>query len=162
MEAVAAHAKVGKATLYRWWSNKAELVVDAFVSVVERDLRFSVTGPVKKTFRDQMHNWALAFRSPLGQVIAAVIGAGQSDPEILQAFRTHWMEPRRVEARKLLAHAVEVGEINGDIDFDTFLDLLYGPLYLRLLLKNAPLTHEFVDVVFDTFMPRLGPGNDQR
>jgi len=40
MEAVAARAGVGKATVYRWWPNKAELVIAAFASAVEEELRF--------------------------------------------------------------------------------------------------------------------------
>src|SRR5215813_11286966 len=135
IEAVAAHARVGKATVYRWWSNKAELVIDAFVSAVEDELRFPSAGPVLESIHAQMRRWVVIFRSPLGQIVATVIGAGQSEPEILEAFRTHWVEPRRVEARKLLKQAMDSGEIRSDIDPDAALDMLYGPLYLRLLLR---------------------------
>ena len=155
IEAVAAHAGVGKATVYRWWSNKAELVIDAFVSAVEKELRFPSAGPVLKSLHVQMRRWAVIFRSPLGQIVATVIGAGQSAPEILEAFRSHWVEPRRVEARRLLRQAMSDGEIRADIDPDTALDLLYGPLYLRLLLKHAPLDEAFVDMVFAIVSPVL-------
>ena len=153
VEAVAAHAGVGKATVYRWWSNKGELVIDAFVSAVEKELRFPSAGPVLQSIHVQMRRWAVIFRSPLGQIVAAVIGAGQSEPEILEAFRSHWVEPRRVEARRLLGQAITIGEIRADLDPDTVLDLLYGPLYIRLLLKHAPLNEEFVDTVFEIVSP---------
>jgi Tetracyclin repressor-like, C-terminal domain len=84
-----------------------------------------------------------------------VIGAGQSDPEILQAFRAHWVEPRRIEARRLLRLAMENGEVRDDLDPDTVLDLLYGPLYVRLLLKHAPLDEDFVNTVFEVVRPVL-------
>jgi hypothetical protein len=102
-----------------------------------------------------MRRWAVIFRSPLGQIVATVIGAGQSEPEILEAFRSHWVEPRRVEARTLLRLAMRNGEIRGDLDPDTVLDLLYGPLYIRLLLKHAPLDEDFVDIVFEIVSPIL-------
>ena len=153
VEAVAAHAGVGKATVYRWWSNKGELVIDAFVSAVEKELRFPSAGPVLQSIHVQMRRWAVIFRSPLGQIVAAVIGAGQSEPEILEAFRSHWVEPRRVEARRLLGQAITIGEIRADLDPDTVLDLLYGPLYIRLLLKHAALNEEFVDTVFEIVSP---------
>jgi len=153
VEAVAAHAGVGKATVYRWWANKGELVIDAFVSAVEKELRFPSAGPVLQSIHVQMRRWAVIFRSPLGQIVAAVIGAGQSEPEILEAFRSHWVEPRRVEARRLLGQAITNGEIRSDLDPDTVLDLLYGPLYIRLLLKHAPLNEEFVDTVFEIVSP---------
>jgi hypothetical protein len=102
-----------------------------------------------------MRRWAVIFRSPLGQIVATVIGAGQSDPEILQAFRAHWVEPRRIEARRLLRLAMEKGEVRDDLDPDTVLDLLYGPLYVRLLLKHAPLDEKFVNTVFEVVSPVL-------
>lgn len=155
MEAVASRARVGKATVYRWWPNKAELVIAAFVFAVESELRFPSAGPVLQSLHRQMRRWAVIFRSPLGQIVAAVIGAGQSDPEILDAFRSHWIEPRRVEARKLLQQAITKGEIRADLDPDAILDLFYGPLYLRLLLKHAPLNEKFADTVFNVVSPTL-------
>lgn len=149
IEAVAAHAGVSKATIYRWWANKAELVIAAFASAVGKELSFPSAGPVLKSIHVQMQRWAVIFHSPLGQIVATVIGAGQSEPEILEAFRAHWVEPRRVEARALLLQAIKKGELRSDLDPDTALDLLYGPLYLRLLLRHAPLDQEFVDRVFE-------------
>jgi len=155
VEAVASRAGVGKATIYRWWPNKAELVIDSFVWAVEEELRFPSAGPVLESIHEQMRRWAVIFRSPLGQIVATVIGAGQSDPEILQAFRAHWVEPRRIEARRLLRLAMENGEVRDDLDPDTVLDLLYGPLYVRLLLKHAPLDENFVNTVFEVVRPVL-------
>src|SRR4030088_1238368 len=76
IESVAAHAGVGKATVYRWWPNKAELVIASFVSAVEEELRFPVAGSVLESVHQQMRRWASIFRSPLGQIVATVIGAG--------------------------------------------------------------------------------------
>ena len=149
IEAVASSAGVGKATVYRWWANKAELVIAAFVLAVEDELRFPSNGPVLESIHAQMRRWAVIFRSPLGQIIATVIGAGQSEPEMLEAFRTAWVEPRRIEARRLLRQAIKEGEINSGIKPDEVLDLLYGPLYLRLLLRQAPLDRDFVDTTFE-------------
>src|SRR6266852_1313777 len=160
MESVAARAGVGKATVYRWWSNKAELVIDSFVWAVEEELRFPSAGSVLASIHEQMRRWAVIFRSPLGQIVATVIGAGQSDPEILHAFRAHWVEPRRVEARKLLQQSIKKGEIRADLDPDTVLDMLYGPLYLRLLLKHAPLDENFVDTVFKVVSPVLSASSE--
>ena len=157
IESVAAHAEVGKATVYRWWPNKAALVMEAFVLAVESELKYASTGSAEAVIRDQMRRWTKVFRSPLGKVISAVIGAGQSEPEMLEAFRHYYVQPRRVEARKLLREAMLNGEIRSDIDPDTILDLLYGPLYLRLLLHHAELTPELADLVFDIVMPGLKP-----
>jgi AcrR family transcriptional regulator len=157
IESIATHAGVGKATVYRWWPNKAALVIDAFVSVVGAELRYPTKGPALAAFRAQMERWVPIFNSPLGKVIAAVIGAGQSDPEILEAFRAHWVEPRRREARELILQSVKAGELRGDIDSETLMDILYGPLYLRLMIRNRPLTSEMVDEIFSVVLPGLKP-----
>src|SRR5437667_8411380 len=80
IEAVAAHAGVGKATVYRWWANKAELVIDAFVSAVEKELRFPSAGPVLESIHQQMKRCAVIFYSPLGQIVGTVMVACQSEP----------------------------------------------------------------------------------
>ena len=162
IESVAARAGVGKATVYRWWPNKAELVIACFVSAVGEELRFPSAGSVLESIHEQMKRWAPIFRSPLGQIVVTVIGAGQSEPEILEAFRAHWVEPRRVEARRLLRQAMKKGEIRDDLDPDTVLDLLYGPLYLRLLLKHAPLDEMFVNTVFEVVSPVLSARSADR
>lgn len=157
IEAIATKAGVGKATVYRWWPNKAELVMEAFVSAVEAELRIPTSGSAEKVIREQMKRWTRIFASPLGRVIAAVIGAGQSDPEMLQAFRRQYVEPRRKEARKLLSEAMRTGEIRSNLNPDTILDILYGPLYMRLLLQHAELDSGLPDLVFDIVMPGLRP-----
>jgi hypothetical protein len=131
--------------------------MEAFVLAVESELKYASTGSAEAVIRDQMRRWTKVFRTPLGKVISAVIGAGQSEPEMLEAFRHYYVQPRRVEARKLLREAMLNGEIRSDIDPDTILDLLYGPLYLRLLLHHAELTPELADLVFDIVMPGLKP-----
>jgi len=155
IESVAAHAGVGKATIYRWWPSKAALVIDAFASAVDEELRFPSAKSVLESLRQQMRRWVVIFRSPLGRIVATVIGAGQSDPAILDAFRAHWVEPRREKARTLLRQAMKNGGIRDDVDPDMVLDLLYGPLYLRLLLQHAPLDEQFVDTVFAVISPAL-------
>jgi AcrR family transcriptional regulator len=155
IESIAAHAGVGKATVYRWWPNKGGLVMDAFVSVAEEELSFPPTGPVEKAIREQMKKWSSIFGGPLGRVIAAVIGAGQSEPEMLEAFQNYYVEPRRREARELLKQAIENGEIRPDLNPDLILDILYGPLYFRLLIKSGPQTLAFIDQVFEIVWPGL-------
>ena len=63
IEAIAADAKVGKATVYRWWPNKGALVVDAFASTTEEELHFPDSGSVFKDVRGQMKQWLGVLRS---------------------------------------------------------------------------------------------------
>lgn len=157
IEAVASLANVSKATVYRWWPTKAELVFEAFLSVVEPQLLFRHDLPIREALRTQMIRLSRLFAGNVGSVLATVIGAGQSEPEMLAAFRRRWIEPRREEARSLLREAMERGEINSCFPPDTVLDVLYGSIYFRLLIGRDRLSDEYVDEVLKMVFPGLQP-----
>lgn len=96
IEAVAAHASVGKATVYRWWPNKAVLIADAFASSTTRKLHFPDTGFVRADMSQQMRQLIKVFRSPRGRIVSAILGGGQSDPDLIAAFRERFLWPRRM------------------------------------------------------------------
>lgn len=152
IEAVAARAGVGKTTIYRWWPTKAVLVADAFMSSVIRETRFPDTGSVREDLRAQMQRIAAVFRAPRGRILRSLIGGGQSDPELIEAFRNRWLLPRRAEAIGILQRAKDRGELSQDVDGNMLLDTLYGPLYFRLLAGHGPLSNSFIDGVCDTVM----------
>src|SRR6185369_4028242 len=102
IEGIAAHAGVGKATVYRWWPNKAALVIDAFLTWVEPELHFPKAPTVSEQLKLQMRRLITLLRGEFGVVLGAMIGAGQSQPEMLEAIRTKWLEPRRREAREIV------------------------------------------------------------
>jgi AcrR family transcriptional regulator len=157
IEAVATEASVSKATVYRWWPNKAELVFEAFLSVVEPQLIFRHDLPIREALRTQMIRLSRLFSGNVGSVLATVIGAGQSEPEMLAAFRRKWIEPRREEARDLLHEAMERREISSHFTPDTILDVLYGAIYFRLLIGRDKLSDEYVDEVLKMVFPGLKP-----
>src|SRR5580704_5477315 len=128
IEAIAADAGVGKATVYRWWPNKGALVVDAFASVTKDDLHFPDCGSVYKDVSLQMSQWLGVLRSPRGRIVAAVIAGGQSDAELIEAFRARFLRPRRQEAYQTLRRGIERGELPRDLDLDVVLDILYGAI----------------------------------
>ena len=148
VEGIAAHAGVGKATVYRWWPNKAAVVIDAFLTWVEPELKFPKAPTVREQIMLQMRRLTKLMRGQFGTVLGAMIGAGQSQPEILEAIRTKWLEPRRKEARVLVQQAQSRGELRSDIAADTILDILYAPLYFRLMIGHATVDLTLVDAVF--------------
>lgn len=143
MEAVAAEANVGKATVYRWWPNKAALVVDAFAASVHEELRFPDTGSVVQDMERQMVHLVRLFLGPRGKIVSCLIGGGQSDPELTGAFRERFLRPRREEAYATLRRGVERKELRSDVDLDLLLDSLYGPIYMRFLIRHRELSIPF-------------------
>jgi AcrR family transcriptional regulator len=145
IEAVAAHAGVGKATVYRWWPNKAALIADAFASSTTRKLHFPDTGSVRTDMSQQMRQLIKIFRGQRGRIVSAILGGGQSDRDLIAAFLERFLWPRRQEAYATLRRGIARGELRKDVDMDLLLDSLYGPIYMRFLIRHDKLTPEFVD-----------------
>lgn len=144
IEAIAADAKVGKATVYRWWPNKGALVVDAFASSTADELHFPDSGSVYKDMSLQMGQWLGVLRSSRGCIVRAIIAAGQSDPDLLEEFRKRLLRPRRQEAYQTLRRGIERGELPKHLDLDLVLDTLYGAIYMRFLIRHDELTEKYV------------------
>ena len=147
IEAIAADAGVGKATVYRWWPNKGALVVDAFASSAEHQLHFPDTGSVYRDMSLQMNQFLGILRTRRGRIVAALLGAGQSDPELLEAFRERFLRPRRQEAYQTLRRGIERGELPKGLDLDLVLDTLYGAIYMRFLIRHDELSERYVNQV---------------
>jgi hypothetical protein len=90
-------------------------------------------------------------------VVTALLTEAQSDPVFAAEYRQRFVEPRRDQARALFQRAVERGEVGADTKVDVALDLLYGPLYHRLLHGHAPLTDRFVRDVVDMALDGIQP-----
>jgi AcrR family transcriptional regulator len=145
MEGVAEHADVGKATVYRWWPSKAALVADAFAGSTTRKLHFPDTGSVRTDMSQQMRQLIKIFRSRRGRIVSAILAAGQSDRDVIAAFRERFLKPRRQEAYATLRRGIARGELREDVDMDLLLDSLYGPIYMRFLIRHDKLSPDFVD-----------------
>src|SRR5579859_261658 len=145
IEAIAAHANVSKATVYRWWPNKAALVADAFFSVTDAKLRFPDTGSVRTDLNLQMKQLVRILRGKEGRTVAALIGGGQSDAELIDAFRTRFLRPRRQEAYETLRRGIQRGELPANLNMDLLLDTLYGAIYFRFLIRHASLSEAFIN-----------------
>jgi AcrR family transcriptional regulator len=147
IEAIAADANVGKTTVYRWWPTKAALVADAFSASAEEELQFPDTGSVRRDMSLQMRRLIRIFRSERGKVVAALLAGGQSDPELIEAFRDRFLWPWRKQAYQTLQRGIDRGELPVGSDFDLILDSLYGPIYMRFLIRHAKLDESFADEI---------------
>ncbi len=145
IEAIAADANVGKTTVYRWWPTKAALVADAFSTSADQELRFPDTGSVQRDMSLQMRRLIRIFRSNRGKLVAALLAGGQSDPKLIQAFRERFLWPRRKQAYQTLQRGIDRGELPAGSDLDLVLDSLYGPIYMRFLIRHDKLDESFAD-----------------
>jgi len=110
-----------------------------------------------------MQSLARLFRGNIGRTAAAIMAEAQSDEDTRKAFIEHYLLPRRAAGQKLLERGVKNGEIRDDIDPALLADVLYGPLYLRLMLRHAPMNDEaiekLIDLVFNGLRPEVRQTN---
>ena len=150
MDAVAERAGVSKATIYRWWPSKEMLALDAMLDWAAASAPPRDTGSLRGDVLALIRPWVREIRRrPFGPVIAAFLNEAQSDPNFADAYRTHFVEPRREAMRAVFARAAKRGEVQADLDVEVALDLIYGAVYHRLLHGHAKLTERFVHEVVE-------------
>jgi AcrR family transcriptional regulator len=158
MEGVRARAGVGKATIYRRWSSKEELVRDAIVFMHD-DLEAPDTG----SLRGDYHGMAARVRSAARRAGAStfmprLLGETANDPELHAIFYENLVAPRRAQMRAILERAVARGEIRDDVDIDLIIDLFAGPVIYRLLITGGDLAQlHAVDEQLDVLLNGLAP-----
>jgi AcrR family transcriptional regulator len=150
MDVVAERAGVSKATIYRWWPSKERLALDALLEWAAAGSPPRDTGTLRGDLLALVRPWVREVRRrPFGRVIAGLVTEAQSNADFALDYRRHFVEQRREPMRAAFTRAVDRGEAPADLDVDLALDLIYGPLYHRLLHGHAPLTDRFAQAVVD-------------
>jgi AcrR family transcriptional regulator len=161
MDDVAKRAGVSKATIYRWWASKELLALDALATEWALPVPNSEldTGSLRGDLLARIDPWLHQLnQKPYERIIAGLLAQTQTDPEFAKLYRERFVAPRRDETRKLLLRAVDRGEIAADTNLEVTLDLLYGPIYHRLLHRHAPLNDQFVTQVIDAVIAAISAG----
>lgn len=161
-ERIAAKAGASKATLYRWWPNKAAVLIEAFRETVEPELPFPDTGSFRDDIQVQVRNFARVLSGCAGKTLRAFIVAARSDPEFSAAFRANWSDPRRAQARNSLKRSQRRGQLRTNVDLDLVLDVLYGPLYYRFLVKNELPSQKYAESLVDLLLEGLSREGPKR
>lgn len=144
IEAIAREAGVSKATIYRWWSSKALVVIDAFIEshIARTPMRFD-RDPAEalvlhwRAMAEQYRGWA-------GQIVAQILAEGQSDPTILRELRQRFHYGRRAVVREVFEHLFKVHTVPDGLHCEDLMDMLYAPIYMRLLWGHAPIDDAFI------------------
>lgn len=156
IEGIAERAGVVKATIYKWWTCKALLAMEAYADRMTERIPAPDTGSVERDMQLMMRRTCRVLSRPsVGSTVAGIIAEAQSDPKLAEPFRVTFIGARRERMATVVARGVERGELRADVDVVATLDQLYGPLWYRLLLRHAPLSQGFADSVVAGLLPGL-------
>lgn len=148
VDAVAARARASKATVYRRWPSKAELVLAAFIEGVRQVAIHPETG----TLRGDLLAIGESCREQASQqagTIRAVLVETSRHPALQDALQSQFLEQRKALIHEVLRDAADRGEIDPSVISDELWDLLPGYLIFRIILPARPPTPETVRVLVD-------------
>lgn len=155
---IARQSGVSKPTIYKWWPTKAAVAAEAFFEFTSLETPFPKGSTAAIRLRRQIESLVEFYRGNPGKIVGDIISQGRADPETLESFKERYLAKRRGEARRILVEGVEHGEFEKDLDTEMALDMLYGPIYYRLLVTHGSLDREFarslVDHVLDAIRHR--------
>ena len=151
MEGVAARAGVGKATVYRRWPCKSALIVDAVTTCRESGVLPPDTGSARDDLlvfvRGFMHHLRT---SDAGRVMPALVAELSRSPELAQAFREGFIQPRRARVLEAVRRGVERGEVRAGVDPELVADGVVALLLHRFLVTGMEIDDDLPERVVDT------------
>ncbi|MFW5418163.1 TetR/AcrR family transcriptional regulator [Nocardiopsis sp. CNT-189] len=160
VEAIAARAGVSKKTIYRWWPSKGAVVLEALDEAAAPAADFPDTGDLRADLQTQMEG---LLRDLLGdprfsRALIGLIADTHHDADLAHGLKETLFQPRTDDGLARLAKAREAGQISPDADADLALELLYGPIYYRLLLHQGDLQSSAeIRALIDHTMRALAP-----
>ena len=153
IERVATEAGVSKPTVYRTWTNAQDLAMADFIARPLVEAAPKRSSSARGALRAHLRSGIDTFATPRGRQITLTMASADSESELAKAFRNQVNLKGREAGRRLIELAAASEHICANADVETLLDMLYGPLFFRLLAGHLPLSPQLagqlVDTVFD-------------
>lgn len=162
MEATAERAGVAKTTIYRWWPNRPALVVDVLFEMGATTAPPPAGGDPIRALRTELRLVGEAVDALPGRLLTSLLGEAQRDPEVHEALVERLFNPRRKATAKVIRRAQLSGVLRRDVPPLVAVDLLYGPLFHRVLVLHQTVSGTFVKQVFQNVLAGLLPRRGSR
>lgn len=144
---IAQAADASRTTLYRWWRNPQELLLDALLESVRFSTETDENAPTLARLRSQVELAAAVLTDPpTGAPLRALASAALTSQAAHAALTERWLAPRRAAARPLIEQGIAEGVIV-DEDPEMLIDVLFAPVYHRAFFTDGPLNDELVDAL---------------
>ncbi|MFD6274999.1 TetR/AcrR family transcriptional regulator [Streptomyces sp. NPDC060209] len=159
VEAIAARAGVSKKTIYRWWPSKGAVMLEAFADVFVGATPFVDTGDVAADLRRHINGAVkVVSTAPYGPAYAGILSEMHHDDALARAVREQLVGPRFEAAVGRLRRAQEQGQIPAGADLPLAVEMLYGPVYYRHVLRKPAQDEATVAALVDHVLRSLTAG----
>jgi AcrR family transcriptional regulator len=155
---VAAEAGIGRATVYRHWPKRTDLLLHALAEV-EAPRHWQSSGDLATDLAKELQRLQRTLSgSPLVPELVALIGRAEWDPE-LRETKAELLAAGTAGLRQALEAAIERSDVPADDDLDSTIARLAGPLFYRRVLAHAPLDDAFITTIITAYITELSaPG----
>ncbi|MET7860470.1 TetR/AcrR family transcriptional regulator [Streptomyces sp. NPDC005318] len=161
IEAIAGRAGVSKKTIYRWWPSKSAVLLEAFTEALVDATPFVDTGDIAADIRTHVTGAVrLLSTPPFGPAYAGILSEIHHDDELAETVRTQLIEPRFGEAVARLRKAQEQGQIPPGANLPLAVEMLYGPVYYRHVLRKPPQDEATIAALVAHVLRSLGAQAD--
>jgi AcrR family transcriptional regulator len=162
VEAVAFRARTGKASIYRRWNSKNDLVMDALCAALPTPEACGISMNIDEgvsTFdalRGVAHAIAGVITSPAGDAMRAIKCEAATDPDLARLIDERFQAPRRAALLGLLRRGVERGEVRPEAATQLVADVVPAVLTHRVILQREPLTEADITAMIEqVFIPLI-------
>jgi AcrR family transcriptional regulator len=162
VEGVASRAGVAKTTIYRRYRSKDELALAVLIDMVEHvasipdldDTRAELIAFVDRAVK-------ILGKTLMGRVMQGLVSDLATVPALAEAFRERVVSARVTEVKRLVDRGIARGDIRADADYELANELLFGPVYYRLLLSGGRLDSKLAPRVVDAFLAAFAPQRER-
>jgi AcrR family transcriptional regulator len=158
IERIAAEAKVGKQSIYRWWGGKADVMLAAYTErVLPRLPPREATGDAIGDLEDFLKQYFATVRAPLvRRAMQGLLAEAQLDADFRLRFYGVFVASRRTVFRQLLRRGKSTGQLRADLDIELIIDMLNGAFWYRLLSgAEDEIDDAFAVGLVHTLLPSL-------
>ena len=152
IEAIARRAGVSKQTVYRWWPNKATIILEAMNEAASVIAPAPDTGSLENDLRLFLRRTVAGAGGGNARLLGALMAEAQRDDAFAESFSAGFLARRRQVLRELLAHGASRGELALSVDLDFLVELVFAALWYRILARHQPLNRRFADRLADTVL----------
>lgn len=159
VDRVAKNAKASKQTIYRWWKSAACLAVDAVLGTLPEKPAQPATVDVRERIAGLIEPILIAVRTGDGaHAWRGALLAAADDGEAGEIFRAWFNERMKIPLRHILAEQALKGAVRRDWDIDVAIELLFGPIWHRLIAMRGPVPEIYRARLVDSLLKAIAPG----
>lgn len=159
IEGVAARTGIAKTTLYRRWRSKEDLALAVLLEMAQMATSAPTGDDIRAGLVSYLNAVITILRdSLLGRVMQGLASDLATDPEMADAFRREVIALRQRHLAERVQQGVATGQLRPDVDLALMQELLFGPVYYRLLLSGEPLSEDLAERVVDAVLPAFATG----